>query len=239
MAIPGRLGSVVLLLLVAVAGCGVGGGAPENNLHPSAQGTVATPQRLSPEGEATLLALIDANNLPDLRWSDFADYRIFAKNFYDSVGHKLVWIRGTQATDQALAVVNLLQNADKKGLNPEDYDDPLWAKRLALPQRGSPQNPELDLVRFDLALTVSVMRYASDLHIGRVNPRHVHFGFDIEHKKVDLAEFLRSKVVDAPDVKLAFEQLEPPFPVYRRAAKGTLAVLIAARMTSPLPARRA
>jgi hypothetical protein len=70
-AIPGRLISVVILLLVAAAGCGVGGGAPENNLSPSVQTVVATPLQLSPEGEATLRALIGAGNLPDLRWPNF------------------------------------------------------------------------------------------------------------------------------------------------------------------------
>jgi murein L,D-transpeptidase YcbB/YkuD len=218
-AIPGRLGSVGLLLLAAAAGCGVRGGAPDNNLPSSAERMVAAPLRLSPEGEATLLALIDAGNLADSHWPDFADYRVPAKNFYDSVGHKLVWIRGTQATNQAVAVINLLQNADKKGLNAEDYDGPRWAERLALLQRASLQNSEPDLVRFDLALTLSAMRYASNLHIGRVNPHHVRFGFDIEHRKMDLAEFLRSNVVDASDAKTAFEQLEPPFAVYRRAQK--------------------
>lgn len=45
-------------------------------------------------------------------------------------------------------------------------------------QRENLQNSELDSVRFDLALAVSVMRYASDRHIGRVNPRCTTFGFD-------------------------------------------------------------
>ena len=29
---------------------------------------------------------------------------------------------------------------------------------------------DMDIARFDLALTVSAMRYVSDLHIGKVNP---------------------------------------------------------------------
>jgi len=218
-AIPSRLVSVALLLLVVAAGCGVGAGSPENNLRASAAAMIATPLRLSPEGEATLLASIDAGSLPDLRRPNFVNYRVPAKKFYDSVGHKLVWIKGAQPTNQALAVIDLLQNADQKGLNAEDYDGSRWAKRLAVLQRENLQTSELDLVRFDLALTVSAMRYASDLHIGRVNPRHVHCGFDIEHKKLDLAEFLLRSVLDAPDVKTAFEQVEPPFAVYRRAQK--------------------
>ena len=46
-------------------------------------------------------------------------------------------------------------------------------------------------MKFDLALTVGVMRYISDLHIGKVNPKHLDFAFDQESKKYDLAEFLK------------------------------------------------
>jgi len=180
---------------------------------------VAAAGRLSPQGEATLLAVIEAGNLPDLRRPNFFGYRTCVKNFYESVGRTLVWTKGTQTTNQALALIDLLQNADKKGLNPEDYDGPRWAERVGLLRQPNLQDSERVLLRFDLMLTVSAVRYASDLHIGRVNPHQVHFGFAIEHKKTDLAEFLRRNVVGAVDVKTAFAELEPPFPVYRRAEK--------------------
>ena len=52
-------------------------------------------------------------------------------------------------------------------------------------------------MKFDLALTVCAMRYISDLHIGKVNPKHFAFALDEESKRYDLAEFLRDHVVDA------------------------------------------
>ena len=203
---------VVVLALLA-AGCGGERGAP------SAETAVAAAGRLSPQGEATLLAVIEAGNLPDLRRPNFSDHRTCVKNFYESVGRTLVWTKSTQPTNQALALIDLLQNVDKKGLDPEDYDGPRWAERVGLLLQPNLQDSERNLVRFDLMLTVSALRYASDLHIGRVNPRYVHFGFAVEHKKTDLAEFLRRNVVGAVDVKTALEELEPPFPVYRRAEK--------------------
>ena len=71
-------------------------------------------------------------------------------------------------------------------------------------------------MKFDLALTVGVMRYISDLHIGKVNPKHLDFAFDQESKKYDLAGFLRDRVVGAADVATALAQVEPPYPGYRR-----------------------
>ena len=60
------------------------------------------------------------------------------------------------------------------------------------------------------------MRYISDLHIGKVNPKHFDFGFDVESKKLDLPEFLKTDVVDAPDVASVLSQVEPPYPGYKR-----------------------
>ena len=71
-------------------------------------------------------------------------------------------------------------------------------------------------MKFDLALTVCVMRYISDLHIGKVNPKHLDFAFDQESKKYDLADFLKDRVVGAADFAGVLAQVEPPYPGYRR-----------------------
>jgi hypothetical protein len=41
------------------------------------------------------------------------------------------WIRGDIVTDQPKAVIEILKNADAKGLNSKDYDGLRWADRLA------------------------------------------------------------------------------------------------------------
>jgi L,D-transpeptidase YcbB len=60
------------------------------------------------------------------------------------------------------------------------------------------------------------MRYISDLHIGKVNPKRFDFGLDVEAKKYDLPEFLKDHVVEASDVAGVLAQVEPPYPGYRR-----------------------
>jgi L,D-transpeptidase YcbB len=157
--------------------------------------------------------MIDEGGLPDLQCSNFADFRIPAKSFYESVGGKPVWLRDGHPTSQAQQLITLLQNANLKGLNPDDYGGPKWASRV---ETLEAQKSESDQIRFDLALTLSAMRYASDLHIGRVDPRELGLGFDVNSKKIDLAEFLKRNVVDASDVAAAFLQLEPAFPDYQR-----------------------
>lgn len=60
------------------------------------------------------------------------------------------------------------------------------------------------------------MRYISDLHLGRVNPRRFHFELDIDHTNFDLSEFLQQQVVNASDVGGVIAAVEPPFPTYQR-----------------------
>src|SRR5262249_16385759 len=72
------------------------------------------------------------------------------------------------------------------------------------------------LARFDLALTISAMRYVSDLHTGRVNPRVFHSGFDLDRERYDLPGFIRTHLTGAVDVTAVLDKIEPPFPGYWR-----------------------
>jgi len=181
---------------------------------------LSTPQTIGPDAQTVLRSTIEAGKLPDLRWPDFSDYRKHLQEFYDSYGYGLAWISevkssGMKPTSQAQAVIARLQTAGQKGLSADDYDGPRWPARLAK-FTASPPPTEAEASLFDLELTVCVMRYISDLHIGKVNPQHFDFGFDLQNKKYDLPEFLKTQVVNAPDVAAALAQVEPPFPGYRR-----------------------
>src|SRR6202041_2809419 len=181
--------------------------------------SAAPPQQLTAAGQAALRAAIDSGNLAQLRWPDFSDYRKLMKEFYDLYGNSLPWVRGMQPTTQAQQVIALLLQADQEGLSAEDYDGPRWTDRLAKLKPAAMQPSEADALQFDVALTVCVMRYVSDLHIGKVNPKHFDFGLDIETKKYNLPQFLKTEVVDAPDVAGVLAQVEPPYPGYQRTVR--------------------
>jgi murein L,D-transpeptidase YcbB/YkuD len=200
--------------------------------------SVPGPQQLSPEGQASLRGIIQAGNLSDLRWPDFSDYGKLMTEFYQSYGYSLPWVRGMEPSAQTRQVIAILKNADQEGLFAEDYDGSRWGDRVARLKPTAPQPSEADAVRFDAALTVCVMRYVSDLHIGKVNPKHFGFGFDIEAKKYDLPGFLKKDVVDASDVAGILAQVEPPYPGYRRTIKALQTYLELAKEYDgqPLPA---
>jgi L,D-transpeptidase YcbB len=184
----------------------------------AAQGivNVSEPQRLSARGEEQLREYVKAGALAELGRPDFENYRGQVKAFYESADDSLPWIRGDEPTPQALAFIRILETADRKGLDPQDYDGPRWRQRLAELRQGSKPPPESMLVRFDLALTVSAMRYTSDLHAGRVNPQPAPFRLEIEHRNYNLSQFLMQRLVNASDVETTLGNVEPPFPGYRR-----------------------
>ncbi len=180
-------------------------------------------------------AAIDAGRLAGLRWPDFSDYTKWVAGFYDARGGALAWTASGRPTPQARAVIAKLEAADAKGLHAEDYDGGRWAARVAALEggRATPQQ----LADFDVALTVSAMRYVSDLHIGRINPERLGFHLDVEHKKYDLSALLE-ELVAASDVASRLDAVEPQYDYYR-ALQGALeryrALAPKAAALQPLP----
>jgi len=153
-----------------------------------------------------------AGQLPELRWPDFSDYREHVRNFYQPSNYTPQWSRDGRPTPQALAIVELLTQADNLGLNAEDYDAGRWTDRLTRLQAHVAGGDAI----FDAAVTVCVMRYISDQHIGRINPEHFKFGLDVESKKYDLPTLLRERLVNG-DVNSELAQVGPPFNGFKRA----------------------
>ena len=209
---PALLATVVVGIL---AGCSqtINSTDPRGGVASNPKGSSGAP--LSAEGQALLHATISSGN-SDLRWPDFSDYSKHVKKFYDSNGDSLWWVKDLEPTTQARQVIALILQASQKGLSADDYDGPRWSDRLAGLKPATRQPAEANAVKFDLALTVCVMRYISDLHIGKVNPKHLDFAFNQESKKYDLADFLKDRVVGAADVAGVLAQVEPPYPGYRR-----------------------
>src|SRR5215467_8604295 len=161
-----------------------------------------------------LREIIESGKLSDLRWPDFSDYKPHLKSFYERSGYNPAWIRQAQASNQARAMIEVLKQADSKGLNSEDYDASRWTDRLR--KLSDPAAA----AQFDAALTVCVMRYISDLRIGRVNPRHFSFGIDVNRKKYGLPQFVRARIAEASNVQAALDEVEPHFAGYKRTLAG-------------------
>jgi L,D-transpeptidase YcbB len=187
--------------------------------------------------EELLRSEVATGHLAELRWPDFTDYQALVTKFYESGSYETAWMDGSVPTVQALDVIKALQGATSKGLDPEDYDGSRWPARIAAIANATPADVNNAVAQFDLALTVSVMRYVSDIHIGKVNPQHFDFGIDVAQKKYDLPLFLSEKLVSASDVQAALDAAEPPFLAYQRTKVALLKYLEFAKNPAgpPLP----
>jgi murein L,D-transpeptidase YcbB/YkuD len=119
------------------------------------------------------------------------------RNVYAPIGYRLLWTRDSQPTPQAFAVIALFRSADAKALEPARYhfvaNDP---------------------IAFEIAMTSTLVRYASDLRLGRVHPTS-QFELDTKSKRVYLpALVLRASEAGDPAAVLA--ELEPQDDEYRR-----------------------
>jgi len=131
-----------------------------------------------------------------------------------------------------LELIGLLEVADQKGLDPNDYDGSRWQGRVAGLEKDA---SESSLLRFDVALTVSAVRYLRDLHLGKVSPTTLHKDFDPDRKKHNAGVFLWENATQAPSVKEALVRVEPPFPGYARALAALQEYMALAKKEVPDP----
>ena len=203
---------MIILTGVVVAAISVANGGTPSAFFAERHPAVVA-QTLSASAVAGLHGVVDSGRNADLRWPDFTPYKAEVAKLYETNGYSLLWVQNGSVRPQGLAVIELLQNAGAKGLNPEDYDGSRWQGRL-LKLRQNPA--EQDLVSFDTALTVSAMRYIRAVHCGRANPKEFNFQLDTGEAQFSLADFIQIQVVNTGDPAAEIQKLEPPFLGYRK-----------------------
>ena len=223
--------SALLLACLAAAGC-----------HRHRKTTSAPNSTDYADNIQTVLA---AEQLSVLRWPNYSDYAAAVNTFYDDRNREIAWQRDSKPTAQAAAFIHAFQDAGAKGLNSDDYDAWRWPAREAEIDRIAAAHDSSEaaadkVAQFDVAMTVCVMRYISDLRIGRVNPQHFNFDIDVADKRYNLAEFVSDNAVDANDVPGLIRSVEPNSDQYR-ATEAALAHYLdlghlqAAAAAPPLP----
>ena len=97
-------------------------------------------------------AIVSSGRLEDLRWPDFADYRLDLTNFHRPSGYKLAWIRDGEPTPQALELIQILQDADQE-LKGAKHCCADWG-RVAL--------PELHRIKVELLTRSGVLNHSAN-----------------------------------------------------------------------------
>jgi murein L,D-transpeptidase YcbB/YkuD len=100
---------------------------------------------------------------------------------YDRANSTFLWSSQGRPTQQASAVIGILAAADTFGLEPEDYAAGLLSATVSQLNSASSQT---QTSQFDILLTRAALRFISNVHYGRIDPRSA--GFELAESRNDL-----------------------------------------------------
>lgn len=227
---PARLACFLVVIAIAVvlqsAECPAAHGQADTVLtHPADSAAVQIRMR------------IDEGRQPRLRWPDFPHYQAEMEALYAPGGYQPIWIENGVPRRQAGEVIEILRQAETRGLPVEEFDvsylEDGW-RRLA---SGTPMSGK-DLGDLDAATSLLLMRHTSDVHSGRINPGTLSHGLDVAPKKYDLAAAVRRGLAE-DRLSVVVEEAEPQLQQYR-ALKAALIRYRALAQTphrAPLPVK--
>ena len=109
------------------------------------------------------------------------DEAALVRAVYDRANSTFLWSSQGQPTQQARAVIGILTAADTFGLEPNDYAaDLLTTNAFQLNSESS----QTQTSQFDILLTRAALRFISNVHYGRIDPRAA--GFELADSRNDL-----------------------------------------------------
>jgi murein L,D-transpeptidase YcbB/YkuD len=179
-------------------------------------------------GTAQVLhAAAENGTLRGLRWPRFPYYRDELTSLYTASGWRPVWTANGVPIAAARQAIDVLLSAQDRGLHPDDYDAALLDQQFRTLSVSAPSSAS-EVGRFDVALSIGLMRHLSDVHIGRVNPKNLSVGINVEPKKLDLAREVSNAIASGRIAELV-RNAEPRFAQYRnlKAAYARYRVLAA------------
>jgi L,D-transpeptidase YcbB len=121
-------------------------------------------------------------------------------------GPGAAWVGAGPDAAQARAVAEALRGAWRHGLRPDDYRGG-WSAAEAPPAEAGRAR--------GLALEVALLRFLSDLRVGRVSPREARWHLEVADAGPEVVA-LAHRVASGEDVTAVVASAEPPFAAYRR-----------------------
>jgi murein L,D-transpeptidase YcbB/YkuD len=184
--------------------------------------------------QATVAAVVErvlaTTEHPSLRWSAIPDVVGVLKPLYESEPDRLVWFNGAAPVAVLESTLAAIAAVGDRGLHPADYDAAFLADQWKTIKAGTASEP--DRAHFDLAVSVASARLIRAVHLGRVDPATMQWGYLIAAKRLDVA----AAILEARQTKglsAVLDALEPPVSHYGRAKRLLAAYKIAARTGEP------
>ena len=169
--------------------------------------------------DVSAIRLILSDRSTTLRAS--ADVRKAVLEYYKSSGFKPLWTENGNINARGLAVLDVLANAEKEGLEPLRYKpDVLTAYEGAVAQLDG---DGLGLAQFDVGLTIAALTYAIHVSGGAYEPERLSAYYDIKSERVS-PDFAIKILAKSPYPAEYLHMLAPVHPAYV-AMKAELAKL--------------
>ena len=122
---------------------------------------------------------------PALRWSAISDVAASLKPLYEAESDRLLWFAGPTPAPALASTLATIAAAGDYGLDPADYDAAFLADRWTAVKAGELSGPER--AHFDLGVSVAIARMLKAVHLGRVDPATMHWGYEVASKDLDVA----------------------------------------------------
>ena len=140
---------------------------------------------------------------------------------YEPQAYSPLWTEPPgRPNEDARDALALVERAADDGLARDDYRYGELASLASLLQREATP-PVRDVARFDAALSVSVLRLFSDLHLGRVDPRSIGFRLHVPAEAHDFPALLLSSLA-AHGIRETASALQSPLAQYRSLGNALL-----------------
>lgn len=131
---------------------------------------------------STSQSVIATGRIPWARWPDFSRHVDEVRRLYGPRPDTLIWFDGPFVSHAASDAIAALLTAGEHGLDPLDYDAESLERLARQSQRA--RLSAKDRTRFDLLLSVDLIRFLEDLQSGRLHyrildPAEVEYGLDL------------------------------------------------------------
>lgn len=169
------------------------------------------PPEISVPSDNPIGEILKCERHPLLRRADFHKISGILRQIYQSNDFRPIWFSTNRSEKNLQDLATILGNAAADGLNPSYYD----ADRLQ-EWIGNQTLDSNTVASYDIALTVSLVRYLQELRQGLVNPRDIQNSAHIAPKPpLDIAALLKQHLTSEtlPDLVAMFE---PKNDQYRR-----------------------
>ena len=165
-----------------------------------------------------------------MKWGKIPDVAPVLKALYSAEPDRLFWFNGSSPTPRLEATVASLVAAGDHGLDPADYDAALLKEQWTAVKGRTIAGADRAL--FDLGVSVGVARILKAVHMGRVDPATMYWGYDVTGKELDIPALMRTSR-DEKGLAATLDSLSPAVSHYTRARHALAVYKALARAGEP------